>query len=414
MQKTKIAVVTPVYNSRDFIRKNIESLLINDNIELNHIIVDNNSTDGTISEILRSINNSKKTFLYSKKDNGPASAINFGFKNFGDAQIIGWLNSDDYYAPGALSAVVKEFIAHPEYKIVYGKGRYVDITGNFIAEYPVKDNLTPLKDFQNGCFICQPSVFFRPEVFSDIGYLDPNLKSAFDFDYWIRIFRRYKRSQIGFINKNLSFSRLHSQCITSKDRFIVITESMSILAKYFKYSPINWIVTYVDELYLSYPFINDTRPLIKIVEDVLSKTRGLIKPVNFKNLINLLSRDKRLLFSTEQLFVGVDYDGWVSNKLLIKFRSDSGGPYTIKIECGCDWPIKKSVSIVVNSMDGSHEFIKLNSDDKFSIQLEVPKTLENCYLVWSIEMKQYFVPSKFNKQSKDHRRLSFNVKSVSV
>ncbi len=201
-----VSVITPSFNQASFIRETIESILTQDYPNIEHIVVDGGSTDGTL-EILRSYSNLGGRFRYiSESDNGQSHAINKGL-NMASGQIIGWLNSDDTYLPGAISKVVEMFRDRPHYAMVYGKAYYINessqTTGSFNVQPFDKEKL-----FET-CIICQPAAFIQREIFARMGGVDESLHFCMDYDLWIRISKQYP---VGYIDDYLANSRLHAAC----------------------------------------------------------------------------------------------------------------------------------------------------------------------------------------------------------
>jgi len=201
-----VSVITPSYNQAGFIRETIESVLTQDypNIEL--IVVDGGSTDGTI-ELLKSYVDADDRFRYiSEPDRGQSHAINKGL-HMARGPIIGWLNSDDTYLPGAVRKAVEMFRDRPHYAIVYGKAHYIDafgqVTGDFNVQPFEKDKL------YETCIICQPAAFIRRDVFVRMGGVDESLKFCMDYDLWIRVSNQHP---MGYLDDFLANSRLHDAC----------------------------------------------------------------------------------------------------------------------------------------------------------------------------------------------------------
>lgn len=189
----RISIVTPSYNQADFIEDTILSVLEQSYPDLEYIVMDGGSTDGTL-DVLRKYE-SRLTWI-SQKDDGQAQAINAGLaKASGD--VLAFLNADDTYLPGALLAVGEYFAAHPEAGWLTGKCRIVDQTGRefrrWIAAYKhfwLHTRSYAILQVLN--YIAQPATFWRREVFARIGGLDESLQFTFDYDYWLRIGRHQR------------------------------------------------------------------------------------------------------------------------------------------------------------------------------------------------------------------------------
>jgi len=265
-----------------------------------------------------------------------------------------------------------------------------------------------------GSPICQPTVFFRKEVFAEVGLLDETLKTAFDFDFWFRIFKKYKRSQIGFINHVQAYSRLHSQCLTKRLRQTVALESMQVISRYLGSAPAHWLLTYFDEVCERYPFVEEKQSLVELVKEVLLKAKPFMKAVDLAKLVKQLQVDWRLRLSHQQAFANVQPDGWVTKRLVVKLRYVKKGPKTVQLQCRGGWPTEGNFIISITSADGSIEKVKLGTKDEFILNLEALDTPTESFTAWVIETKQSFVPAKTIKKSKDTRRLSFKVEGLQV
>jgi len=328
--------------------------------------------------------------------------------------MIGWLNSDDYYAPKAIDKAIAAFAKNPKLKVVYGLGRHVNEHGKDLGSYPSLPPTTPINTFTQGSFICQPTVFFRKEVFGEVGLLDEKLKTAFDFDLWLRIFKHYKPAQIGFIKEVLAYSRLHSQCLTKRLRQTVALESMQVIARHLGSAPAHWIVTYFDELCERYPFIDEKESLVDIVKAVLLKAKPYMKPDALEKLVKDLQADWRLRLANTQAFANVEPDGWVSKRLVVKLRYAKTGKRSLRLVCRGGWPKEADLHLTIRSADGEIEKVKLGTQDEFMLNLEAPPTVSEAFTTWVIETKQSFIPAKTIKKSKDTRSLSFKVEAMEL
>lgn len=180
----KITVVTPSYNQARFLERTILSVLNQDYPNLEYIIIDGGSTDGSV-EIIKKYE-SKLAYWVSEPDRGQSHAINKGWQR-ATGEIVAWLNSDDTYRDGALFSIAKYFTEHLEVDMTYGDVYVIDEMDKLL--YPFICPQFNLKRYIKDCdyFIPQQAVFFRRQVFEKVGLLDENLHFKMDRDYFIRI-----------------------------------------------------------------------------------------------------------------------------------------------------------------------------------------------------------------------------------
>ncbi|MDO6746286.1 glycosyltransferase family 2 protein [Gilvimarinus sp. 1_MG-2023] len=236
----------PSYNHAEFIVASIASVLEQDHSHLELIVADGGSTDGTIDILKRIQTQDSRLRWVSEPDTGPANAIN---KALGRVRgtFIGWLNSDDLYTPGAIGRAVAALSGPERHVLVYGQGIHVDVQGNELDRYPTLPPETRYSRFSDSCFICQPTVFFTRTAHHLLGPLDESVKTAFDFEYWLRAFKAF-RGRIGFVDEVQACSRLHDDCITLKMRYWVALEGIQVVHKHMGAAPGHWLLTYFAEL----------------------------------------------------------------------------------------------------------------------------------------------------------------------
>ncbi|MBE0437662.1 MAG: glycosyltransferase [Methylomicrobium sp.] len=235
----------PSFNQASFIAESVESVLSQSYRNLELIVADGGSTDGTLDWLSQKSRQDARLKWFSGPDTGPANALNKALKTV-RGTLIGWLNSDDVYTPDSIQRAANALLAEPTWLMVYGHGEHIDEYGHFIEAYPTRLPSTPVEEFANQCFICQPTVFFKRSMTVLLGPLDETLKTAFDFDYWLRAFVRFP-ARIGFVDAVQARSRLHAQCITRTLRRCVAEESMRVIARHLGSAPEHWIITYMTE-----------------------------------------------------------------------------------------------------------------------------------------------------------------------
>lgn len=185
MEYPKFSVVTPTYNHGQFIERTIDSVLSQGYPNLEFIVIDGGSKDETVS-ILKKY---EKHLAYwvSEPDRGQSHAINKGFDR-ATGELFTWLNSDDWYLPGALSEIYKTFKDYPEASIVVGVGESVDLDGrvtHVFSPNTVIDRSTLLNWF-SGTWFLQPASVFRRTVWEKCGPLNEEEHLVFDLELWLR------------------------------------------------------------------------------------------------------------------------------------------------------------------------------------------------------------------------------------
>jgi glycosyltransferase involved in cell wall biosynthesis len=188
----RVSLITPSFNQARYIRRTIDSVLEQrGDFEIDYRIVDGGSTDGTL-EILKSYGD--QLAWVSEPDEGQIDAINKGLRG-ATGDIVGWLNSDDLLLPGALDRVVTAMVEHPDAEWVHGRCEIIDEHGSPVRRWVglYKHWMAKHHSFERllgDNYVCQMTTFWRRAVQSEIGYLDPSLSLAFDYEYWIRLAKR--------------------------------------------------------------------------------------------------------------------------------------------------------------------------------------------------------------------------------
>ncbi|CAG4887781.1 glycosyltransferase family 2 protein [Paraburkholderia saeva] len=232
----KVSIVTPSYNQGQFIERTLQSVASQTGAEIEHVVFDGGSKDDTVAVL--------KAFVppvrwVSKKDKGQTDAVNQGIRAT-DGEIIGWLNSDDVYYPGAIAHVVTFFEQNPDVDIVYGLADHIDLEDRAFEEYPTEPwNLDRLKET---CFICQPALFFRRRVVEQHGLLDESLNYCMDYAYWLRLGKAGVR--FALLREKLAGSRLYADNKTLGARVKVHAEINDMFKHLFGKVPDRWLFNY--------------------------------------------------------------------------------------------------------------------------------------------------------------------------
>ncbi len=199
-----VSIVTPSSNQAQFLEETICSVLQQDYPQLEYIIVDGGSSDGSLDIVRRY--QDRLAWWVSEPDRGQTDAINKGFAH-ARGEILAWLNSDDVYLPGAVAQAVAYLQEHPEAGMVYGDANLVDETGGYLGRFPARQ--TDFRRLMRGSVhIPQQSAFFRAGLWRQVGPLDPTFYFAMDYDLWVRL---AKISVLEYTPQLWSNFRLHGQ-----------------------------------------------------------------------------------------------------------------------------------------------------------------------------------------------------------
>lgn len=181
----KISILTPSYNQGAFIEKNIQSVLSQDYSNIEHIVIDGGSNDNT----LKILKNHSHLQWVSEPDEGQADALNKGLA-MATGDIIGWINSDDYYEKNIFSDVIAYFENDPSLQWLIGDIT-LHYTGAGIFKRIKSQKITYENLLKNPDIVTQQGVFFRKEVLNEVGGWNKKLYMVMDFDLWIKIARKY-------------------------------------------------------------------------------------------------------------------------------------------------------------------------------------------------------------------------------
>lgn len=190
----KVSLITPNWNGGRYLDACLRSIHAQREagVELEHIVVDGGSTDNSLEIIER--HRAGIDHLIVERDRGPADAINKGFR-VATGELVGWLNADDLIYPGAMSAYIKTAREYPRAAFYFARCRIVDdndaeirtgITRFKEAFFPFSSRFT----FQCINYISQPATIFRRSAVEAAGLLREDLKAAFDYEFFLRLWRQ--------------------------------------------------------------------------------------------------------------------------------------------------------------------------------------------------------------------------------
>ena len=223
----RISIVTPSFNQVEFIEGTIRSVLLQGYPNLEYIVMDGGSTDGSV-EVIRKYE-PWLAYWVSQADQGQAHAINDGFQQV-TGEILSWLNSDDEYCVKTLDFVARSFRKQPDIELLCGDCEMIDTKGYVIDR--IKGRPGDLARLLAGDFIPQPSAFFHRRAWEAVGGLDTNLHFILDYDLWIRMM--LKGVKLQYIPLSLSRFRWHNLSKTRKYPAQFGFEYLAILERLFQ------------------------------------------------------------------------------------------------------------------------------------------------------------------------------------
>lgn len=236
----RISIITPSFNQAAYLEQTLRSVLEQGYPNLQYIVVDGCSSDGSAEILERYRERIEATGgrVVIERDRGQTEAINKGLR-LADGDIVGWLCSDDYLLEGALAAVGFHFTDRPDRLWCAGVCRMVDVEGHHLAanrptgKFSVEGVL--MRSDRRPFNLPQPSVFWRRALHEKLGLLDESLHYCMDFEFWLRLLSAGCRPAL--LDRELAAYRLHETSKTCAVPEGFLREHLVIESRYSRELP---------------------------------------------------------------------------------------------------------------------------------------------------------------------------------
>jgi glycosyltransferase involved in cell wall biosynthesis len=385
-----VTVVTPSYNQGRFIRETIESVLAQEYPNVEYIVIDALSTDETAAVCAEYAG--RLTFI-SEKDRGQSDAINKGFK-LARGEIVAWLNSDDVFLPGAIEHVVEAFLREPELGAVYGEGYQIDIDGNVKQRFSVTEPFNLWKLVYMSDYILQQTVFFRRDVFDDVGLLDESLHYGMDWEILMRI---GKRHMLRYLPYYMGSIREYGEAKTSTGGARRFWELAKIMRRHGRAAFPPGFVIYGSETYLR--IFN---------ERVASICRGPLRALGDALQAFAARWCSRIVHHVIRESQGLYVDGWATKKLHYMLPPSRGRFLQLHVSLPAGMFSRQVLEIVANGKRIARESL---APGEYRLPVRLPESLWTETLELTIAASSVYRPSSVDG-SADRRKLCYLVRSI--
>ena len=415
----QVSVLMPSLNQAAFIEAAVESVLSGQGaVALELVVADGGSRDGT-QECLRALaqrHGPDRLRWLSEPDAGPADAVNKALAR-ARGPVIGWLNADDLYTPGAVGHALRALLTHPDWLMVYGEARHIDVAGQVIGRYPTQPPAVGIEAFQAGCHICQPTVFLRREVFDRLGGLDTGLATAFDFEFWLRVFAAFP-GRIGHSHRVQAESRLHAQGITARLRQQVAAEGVTVLARHLGTAKTHWLQTWRDEMLRGLcdsagTVAADAPELRARLTAQLDRLAGCFSAADLAQLRAEFAADVRLKLADAGAACNADADGWVPRRFELRLQRVRDRSAALWLRGTHQWPRFEPLHLTVDTSWGGRLDRWLLAPGPFELRLPCPAAAWNQPAWIRVSCDRSFSPAELDAGSTDRRQLAWRLLSFS-
>lgn len=231
----KVSIVTPSYNQGEFIEETIRSILLQGYPNLEYIIIDGGSSDGSLDIIKKY----KQWLAYwvSEPDRGQAHAINKGF-TIATSSLIGWINSDDLLLPGSLHLFAVAHRKHPDSILTGDVDHGTATEKGWSTKHISRSKGLEFRnsvEFWNERMTCtQPGTLFPTALLHQVGFLDETLRFAFDYDLMCRVLMN---APVQYLGTTVARFRLHAKSKTVSEGHLFWPEAVQVSKRYWNLLP---------------------------------------------------------------------------------------------------------------------------------------------------------------------------------
>lgn len=279
-----ISIITPSFNQGRYLEENILSVQKQEYPALQHILIDGGSTDST-PEIIKKYSG-HFSYAISERDKGQSHALNKGFAQ-ANGEIIGWLNSDDYYAPGALIAIAKAF-SESNVEVVTGCSYLLQEGKDSVLNKQSYLGKFSFEDYFRYPDINQPATFFRREILASLVPFNEKLHYVMDRELWIKYLLKYDVTHIKAIEDVIAFFRYHPESKSGTKEMEFENEYAAILHFFAVKNNLNEVAEALSSFYpliAGYSFDFDKLPDTET-------TLNMIRYLFLKRRVNVYNREE--------------------------------------------------------------------------------------------------------------------------
>lgn len=209
----KLSIVTISYNQAVFLEETLVSVFNQDYPEIEYIVVDAGSTDGS-REIIEKYRKQIDRIIF-EPDHGPADGLNKGFQH-ATGEVFGYLNSDDLLLPDAVSRIAQAFQKKPDAAVISGHGTVINADG--VVCKRIYSHRFDLKAYAYGaCVLVQPATFFRKDAFFQVGGFNPTNHVNWDGELWVDL--ALNGAKFNRIHSDIAKFRIHAHSVTGSENY---------------------------------------------------------------------------------------------------------------------------------------------------------------------------------------------------